>query len=111
MKSISYQHNWSSKTSEEDELKAMYGDLLVHEDTSEPYEEDEAKLFKKGDTYYLLSANGCSCWEGDWDGWEFTRDELVKWALAQNKPSYSDSSEYQVALWVRDNLIVEGQAA
>ena len=57
-----------------------FGTRVKHFDESAPYEEDEAILLvdKKG-LYTILEATGCSCWDGDWEGWtEVTKPQLKK---------------------------------
>ena len=56
-----------------------YGATIYEVDESEPYEEDEAALIEQDGLYTLIQATGCSCWDGDWEGWtDLTLDELVK---------------------------------
>ncbi len=113
MKAIEYQHKYSSDTTEEQEMADLYGLLLTDADTSPSYEVEQTKLFRKDDEYFLLRANGCSCWDGDWDGWQFDKTELIAWALKQEKSSYRDEedSDYLVAQWIKDNLVIDGTAS
>lgn len=77
---------------------------LVHEiDQSGGYEEDEAKLFKRGRLYTYLNATGCSCWDGDWEGWaDMTKSELRRLADSWFEKGYG--SEKAMGAWVRDNV-------
>ena len=96
MKAISYRHSWGSDLSEEQEMEQLFGERLVVFGDAEPYTVEEALLFKKDDEYNLLEANGCSCWDGDYDGWSFSYDELIAWAEAK-----SARQEYK---WRRQNF-------
>lgn len=44
-------------------------------DLSMAYEVDVFDLAKYGDKWFVLRANGCSCWGGEW-GVEFSGDSL-----------------------------------
>lgn len=103
MRAINYQRNWNSKLSAEEELELMFGKLLIESDESEAYEQDGAMLFKKGRKYYYLQSNGCSCWDGDWDGFELTLPELRKWAAAKSEDGY-EKAAIEVARFVKENL-------
>lgn len=106
MKPVSYKHSWSTDQTQADEMAELFGTLLVEYDTSEAYEQESSHLFKKGTKYYWIDANGCSCWEGDYGGWELTKTELK--TLAQknwdNKYDWRDAADALVARWVLDNL-------
>lgn len=78
MKAITIrEYSWN-----EDKEKEIWGPLgtLVHEtDESEDYEINACKLFNNEGSYTLISANGCSCWDGDWEGWtDLSLEELQK---------------------------------
>lgn len=87
MKTVSYKHSWGSKLNKPEEMVKLFGTLLVEEDTSNGYDTETSHLFKKGTKYVWIDANGCSCWEGDYDGWELTKSELKKLA-AKNAINY-----------------------
>lgn len=106
MKAVSYRHSWSSHKSEEEEMAELFGTLLVGHDTSEAYEQESSYLFKKGTKYVWIDANGCSCWDGDYDGWELTKTELKTLAKKTLDNSYGgrDRAGELVAKWVAENL-------
>lgn len=64
-----------------------FGRKVKHIDESEAYEEDEAILLRNRDgKYTLLAATGCSCWDGDWEGWtNISVAELIKLGKAWAK--------------------------
>lgn len=104
MKEVTYKHSWSTNQTEEQEMAEKFGKLLVEYDTSEAYEQESSHLFKKGTKYYWVDANGCSCWEGDYEGWELTKPELMKLAKSALERKYRDSASDLVAQWIMDNL-------
>lgn len=58
---------------------SLLGEIIHEVNESEPYEEDEAKLLKNRSRYSLIQATGCSCWDGDWEGWtDLTKAEVRK---------------------------------
>lgn len=114
MKAITHRHQWSSGTTEEQEKSALFGTLLFEADESESYEVETAELFKANDgSYNLLEANGCSCWDGDYEGWNMTLAELLDWATAKVGKQSSTRRKYAdevVAHWVADNILPLGKA-
>lgn len=52
-------------------------------DESEPYEVDVSEIWRKPDgTFVLVTASGCSCWEGDYETQEFeSLDDLENMVL------------------------------
>lgn len=81
---------------------SLLGDLVHEVDESAAYEEDEAKLFKNQRKYALIQATGCSCWNGDWEGWaDLTKPELRKLGVSWSK-------EYGAAKvmgeWIKENV-------
>jgi hypothetical protein len=107
MKALTYHHNWSTNMTADEEMAAEFGTLLHEVDTSEGYDTELARLHKSPDgRFNLLEANGCSCWDGDYDGWSFTKTELLKWAKQK-----SGKQEYEwrrqahelVADWVMEH--------
>lgn len=83
MKAISYMHSWSSDKTDDEEKAEKFGKLLHGVYSDEPYQVEDAELYYNGKSYFFIEANGCSCWDGDWDGWEFNKTELIKWAKAK----------------------------
>lgn len=107
MKDVEYMHSWNSKVSREEEMKERFGELLNSEDTADSYEVAESHLYKKGRKYYWLQANGCSCWDGDYYGYELTLTELRKLAAARAKDpdGYSGAGhEKLMGKWINENL-------
>jgi len=106
MKPVTYRHNWDSKMSREEEMAEKFGQLLVSHDTSEDYEEETSSLFVRDGEYTWIDSNGCSCWDGDYDGWILDLEELK--ALAKktydNRYDGRDRAEELVAGWVLENL-------
>lgn len=107
MKTVTYRHDWGSDLNETDEMAELFGKLLVDYDTSEPYEQETSSLFYNSKTrkYTWIDSNGCSCWDGDYDGWELTKKELVELAKkkVEDKGRYRDDAEYLVAKWVTEH--------
>lgn len=105
MKNIEYMHSWQTKLTKEQEMADRYGDLLHTTDTADSYEVAESHLYKKGRKYYWLQANGCSCWDGDYSGWELTLTELRKLAKARAKDDDGyENHEQQMGVWIGENL-------
>lgn len=78
-------------------------------DESEPYEVDQTKILyaEDTDTFWLATASGCSCWEGEWQAERFDNlDQLIQ-SLRQDyrqyNPSYNgvDDLTSQVNQWLR----------
>lgn len=107
MTDVTYRHSWADNQTVAEEMAEKFGTLLVEHDTSEPYETEESLLFKndKGE-YVWLSANGCSCWDGDYDGWVLDKDELLKLATTTYERRYDwrDTADALVAKWVLENI-------
>lgn len=105
MKAIEYRRNWSSDKIDEKEKTEKFGKLL--HGVYAPYEIEDAELYFDGKYYYFLEANGCSCWEGDWDGWQFTKTEVIKWAKAkvkQQEYNWRKQSYEILAEWIVENI-------
>ena len=92
MKALDYMHSYRSKMTEAQEMQEKFGDLIVDFDESADYEVNQTLLFKpkNGRGFNLLFANGCSCWDGDYDGWYMNKAELTKWAKANVDSSGAD---------------------
>lgn len=101
MKAIANVHgNWTKDGYEFPSL----GKEIKHFDESEAYETDEARLFKLGTKYTILSATGCSCWDGDWEGWtDLTKPELYKIAKSWANPNSYDHAEKNLGAWIIEN--------
>ena len=88
---------------ENDDSWEDLGKLVVEFDESEAYEQNATKLFKKGTKYTLLASDGCSCWDGNWEGWtEVTKTELKKLGEAWSK-DYS-RAEKNIGEWIVENV-------
>lgn len=87
-------------------MTELFGTLLVDFDESQGYDTEISMLFKKGTKYIWLDANGCSCWSGDYDGWEINKTELKTLAKKSidNRYSWRDTADVKVAEWVMQNL-------
>jgi hypothetical protein len=82
---------------------SLLGELVHEIDESESYEEDEAKLFKNQRKYTLIAASGCSCWDGDWEGWtDLTKTELKKLGVSWSKDEYGASKS--MGEWITENI-------
>lgn len=104
MKSVTYQHSWTNDKTEEQEMTEKFGKLIHTEDTAEDYEVAESHLYKKGTKYYLLEADDCSCWEGDYSGFELTKPELRKLAKARADNKFIDGHDKLMGEWILANL-------
>jgi hypothetical protein len=111
MKAVSYRNNYDSDLPTDEDMIEKFGKLIAWEDTAGSYEVAETKLFTKdGKTFYWLSADDCSCWDGGYEGWELSREELLTLASAraQDEDGYSGlSHEKLLGQWVeshQDNL-------
>lgn len=102
MKDATYHHRWGAKVPEEKELEDLYGELIQDIDESESYEIDQSKLFRKDGLYTILTAFGCSCWDGDWEGWtEVTVEELLPLAKSWGTDRGSQKS---LGKWILENI-------
>lgn len=108
MKPVTYRRNWGSDLTEEEELTELFGELKFEANESEPYEMNASSLFysKKTRKYTWIDANGCSCWDGDWDGWEMNKKEMFALAdkLVANAKDYRKYAEDVVAEWIVKNI-------
>jgi hypothetical protein len=84
-----------------------FGRRVKYVDESASYEEDEAMLLlNKNGRYTMLLATGCSCWDGDWEGWaDLTLAETRKLGRAWLKDNYGASSS--LGKWITENLEVK----
>lgn len=102
MKSVSYSGYGTKETKNE-----LFGELLHDEDTADSYEVDESQLYFDGKKYYWLQASGCSCWDGDYDGWELTKLQLIKLgkARAKDEDGYRGAGhEKLMGIWITENI-------
>ena len=108
MKAVDYRHSWSTDKSTEEEMEEKFGKLLHETDTADAWEVAESKLFQKDDnTFFWLQANGCSCWDGDYDGWQLTRLQLIKLGKkrAKDEDGYHGADhEKLMGIWITDNI-------
>ena len=108
MRAVEYRHNWGSGQTREEEMEEKFGKLLVAHDTSEDYQEETSSLFfdEKTDEYVWIDSNGCSCWDGDYDGWALSKEELLTLAdkAVQNRYEWRDTAAYLVGAWVQENI-------
>lgn len=87
-----------------------YGKELHTVDNADAYEVDEAILLcteAKRPKYTVLFASGCSCWDGDYDGWtDLTKAELIKLAKgwAKQPKKYWDQTDRDMGIWILENF-------
>lgn len=100
MKAITFrEYNFSG----EPDSWAELGKLVNGEDTQPAWEQDAAKLYKKGRKYTLLASSGCSCWDGEWEGWtDLTLTELRKLGQSWSKDSYGATK--LMGEWIVENV-------
>lgn len=101
MKSLENYHPKYTKTG------YSYRDLgrkVKHIDESEAYEEDEAMLLVNRDgKYTIITASGCSCWDGDWGGWtDLTAAQVKKLGKSWVKDVYGATST--LGKWITENF-------
>ncbi len=107
MKDVEYRHSWSTDKSTEEEMKEKFGELLYEVSTADAYEVAESMLFFDGKKYYWLQANGCSCWDGDFYGWQLTRLQLIKLGKkrAKDEDGYRGADhEKLMGIWIKENV-------
>lgn len=108
MKAVEYRRNWGSDRTAEEDMSDKFGKLLVTYDTSEPYEEETSSLFydEEADEYTWIDSNGCSCWDGDYEGWTLEKSELLTLAdkAVENRYSWRDTARYLVGAWIKENI-------
>jgi hypothetical protein len=105
MKDVEYRPSWS--TNKDSDMADKFGKLLHETDTADAYEVAESMLFFNGKKYYWLQANGCSCWDGDYYGWELTKLQLIKLAKARSKDEdgYRGSDHDKLmGQWIVENI-------
>jgi predicted AlkP superfamily pyrophosphatase or phosphodiesterase len=75
----------------------------IHETDSHPdWEQNATKLFKNGTKYTLIASNGCSCWDGDWEGWtNINKTELRKLGIAWSKDW--GIAEKEMGEWIKES--------
>lgn len=99
MRSIEYRCQWDS---DDDRMEELFGTRLHYEDCGGGYETDEAYLFKSGDLYRYLEATGCSCWAGEFEGWELSLEELITLASKWVREDYA-KAERAMGIWVLEH--------
>lgn len=62
-------------------------------DESESYEVDQTQIVyvPSTDKFWLLTASGCSCWDGDWDAEEFDNLDVLFASLIDGR---ADERQY-----------------
>lgn len=107
MKPIEFQYSYNATERETDQMAKLFGELINEQDASESYEPDTSVLFrdKDGATFNFLRGSGCSCWEGDWYGWNMNLTDLLKWAGEQTArhSAWHTGSDVMLAQWIIDN--------
>lgn len=62
-----------------------------------PYEIDDIEIYQTPDGYFLRTASGCSCWDGEYDEYTFPNlEQVAVWMFgvdSQWHPSYKRSLE------------------
>ena len=108
MEAVDYRHSWSADKSTEEEMEEKFGKLLHETDTADAYEVAESRLFQKEDNvFFWLQANGCSCWDGDFYGWQLTRLQLIKLGKkrAKDEDGYRGADhEKLMGIWITENI-------
>lgn len=65
---------------------------LAFLDEADSYEVDETGIYTDEVKFYLLTASGCSCWDGDYDEAVFDDFESLKnFLLSEDLPRYNPS--------------------
>jgi hypothetical protein len=78
---------------------------LAFIDESEPYEVDMNGIYTDGDKFYIISASGCSCWDGEYEESAYDSFEELKDAL-----NTDDVSSYNPSLKGIEILIKEAES-
>lgn len=78
---------------------------LASSDYSDGYDIDEYGIYTDGNVFYVLSASGCSCWDGDFDEVEFADFDGVKNYLLKE-----DSHNYYISLNRASELVKEAES-
>lgn len=81
---------------------------LAFIDEADSYEVDENGIYTDGEKFYLLSASGCSCWDGEFDEVEYNSFEELKQALLGDE---GDGYRYCPSLEGARQLIKEAEEA
>lgn len=101
MKATSARYGWDEDLSE-------YGELVREIDGGDGWDVDIARLYKKGRKYSVLMATGCSCFDGEYEGWtELTKAELVSLA---NKWKDAFGAERRLGSWIVNGMKPEENA-
>lgn len=84
--------------------------ILASIDESEPYEVDEAIIGLDQDgRFVLLTASGCSCWDGDYDEEVFDSLDALEKALIQGDEDGNDKYHYNPSLNGARALVAEAR--
>lgn len=78
---------WNDRTAQLEELAFL--------DKSECYETDYTGVYFDEETaqYALLTASGCSCWEGEYDEEQYDSLDALQAALFEGQRTYNPSLE------------------
>lgn len=78
---------------------------LAFIDEADAYEVDEVGIYTDGNIFYILSASGCSCWDGDYDEEIFNDFESLKNFLLGN----GEMNRYNPSINGAKSLIEEAE--
>lgn len=104
MKPINFEQDWTKDGND----FTLLGKEVITIDLSEAYNTDIARVYKQGNKFTTLFGNGCSCWDGRYEGWtNLTKPELKKLATRWASPNYNDHrynyAEAALGRWLLEN--------
>lgn len=82
--------------------------LLAQVDESESYEIDVAEVYRDTvkNKFVLVTASGCSCWDGQYEAEEYDNlEDIEKYLLSRDDKGY----EYNPSLKGAEELVVEAK--
>lgn len=86
--------------------------IIARVDESEPYEIDEAVIgIDTNGKFILLTASGCSCWDGDYDEAEYSSLDDIERDLIRGDENGNDAYRYNPSLAGARALIAEARRA
>jgi len=89
---------------DETKMREFGWEEIHSEDHGAAYEVDQAKLYKKDKKYAMLMATGCSCWEGNFEGWiDLSKKKLLKLAYTWSTADAYNKGETELGKWVLAN--------
>ena len=80
--------------------------LVADIDESEPYEVDVTEIYEHEGRFILVTASGCSCWDGDYETQEFDSLEAIANVLLD---SVRDSYTYNPSISGMKELMAQAQ--